>query len=129
MCWNVYVNVFLYKLLATPTICTSACRCCCTCVHNSTSSTITDVINVFFDCALSCILCLQLEKHLSVKYGNCPLSDVSCPYNPYGCSFTVSFCCVCVCNFLPLLLLSKLTVSLLGDNYVYLVTLQLHNLR
>ncbi len=43
---------------------------------------------------------LQLEKHLSVKFGDCPLSDISCPYNVYGCSFAVSIVCkiidVCV---------------------------------
>ena len=33
---------------------------------------------------------MQLERHLAVKGGQCPLSEVDCPFKPYGCSFVVS---------------------------------------
>ena len=36
------------------------------------------------------VFVLQLEKHLSVKSGTCPLAEIHCPYSTYGCSFVVS---------------------------------------
>ena len=36
------------------------------------------------------VFVLQLEMHLSVKSGTCPLAEIHCPYSTYGCSFVVS---------------------------------------
>ena len=35
-----------------------------------------------------CIL-VQLEQHISLKMGTCPLAEVKCPYYSYGCTFVV----------------------------------------
>ena len=34
-------------------------------------------------------LCTQLENHLAMKSGDCPLDEVDCPFKVYGCSFVV----------------------------------------
>ena len=35
----------------------------------------------------------QLERHLALKGGDCPLAEVDCPFNVYGCSFVVGQLC------------------------------------
>ena len=35
-------------------------------------------------------LYLQLNEHLSVKGGDCPLHVILCPFNKLGCSYEVS---------------------------------------
>ena len=32
----------------------------------------------------------QLDDHLHPRSGDCPLTEVPCPYKPYGCTFVVS---------------------------------------
>ena len=31
----------------------------------------------------------QLQAHLDIKKGDCPCSEIKCPYNIFGCSFVV----------------------------------------
>ena len=35
------------------------------------------------------LLFTQLERHLAMKGGDCPLAEVECPFKVYGCSFVV----------------------------------------
>ena len=35
------------------------------------------------------LLHTQLERHLAMKGGDCPLAEVDCPFKVYGCSFVV----------------------------------------
>ena len=37
--------------------------------------------------ALYAYTTMQLERHLAIKGGQCPQSEVDCPFKPYGCSF------------------------------------------
>ena len=49
-----------------------------------------------------CLSYIQLESHLAIKGGQCPQSEVNCPFKPYGCTFVVRphcFTYVC-CYFL-----------------------------
>ena len=61
------------------------------CPNNCSPSKLYTIKEVCVGVACSDVLfVLQLEQHLKIKGGACPLATIPCPYSDLGCSYEVS---------------------------------------